>query len=57
MVDIDIDLGNSKRDIADFFIHLGEFIVEGKTNHIKLNKILMKDSILKGHLHNTVTEL
>ncbi len=55
--DIDIDLGNPKRDIAGFFIHLGEYLAEGKTNHIKLNKILMKDPILNGHLHYTITEL
>jgi len=54
--DIDIDLGNPRRDIAGFFIHLGEFLAEGKTNHVRLSKILMKDPILNGHLHYTITE-
>ena len=53
--DIDIDLGNPKRDISGFFIHLGEIIAEGKTDHIKLNKKLKKDPILSGHLHYTIT--
>jgi hypothetical protein len=55
--DIDIDLGNPKRDIAGFLIHLGELVAEGKTDHIKLNKKLKKDPILHGYLHYTVTEL
>lgn len=54
--DIDIDLGNPKRDIAGFLIHLGELLSEGKTDHIKLNKQLKKDPILSGHLHYTITE-
>lgn len=54
--DIDIDLGNPKRDIAGFFIHLGELIAEGSTDHIKLNKRLKKDPILSGHLHYTIGE-
>jgi hypothetical protein len=54
--DIDIDLGNPKRDIAGFFIHLGELISEGKTDHLKLNKQLRKDPIVREHLHYTITE-
>ena len=53
--DIDIDLGNPKRDFAGFFIHLGELIAEGKTDHIKLNKQLKKDPNLIGHLHYTIS--
>ncbi len=55
--DIDIDLGNPKRDIAGFFIHLGELMTEGKTDHLKLNKKLKKDPILSEHLHYTITEI
>jgi hypothetical protein len=55
--DIDIDLGNPKRDLAGFFIHLGELMTEGKTDHIKLNKKLKKDPILNEHLHYTITEI
>jgi hypothetical protein len=55
--DIDIDLGNPKRDVAGFFIHLGELIDEGKTDHIKLNKRLKKDQILNGHLHYTIIKV
>ena len=55
--DIDIDLGNPKRDLAGFFIHLGELIDEGSTDHLKLNKKLKKDPILSDHLHYTITEL
>lgn len=54
--DIDIDLGNPKRDLAGFLIHLGELISEGKTDHIMLNKQLKKDPVLGGHLHYTITE-
>lgn len=52
--DIDIDLGNPSRDLAGFFIHLGELIDEGKTNHLKLNKKLRKDPIVSGHLHYSI---
>jgi hypothetical protein len=53
--DIDIDLGNPKRDLAGFFIHLGELIAEGQTDHLKLNKQLKKDPIVSRHLHYSIT--
>ncbi|HEX7315726.1 MAG TPA: hypothetical protein VF297_17540 [Pyrinomonadaceae bacterium] len=55
--DIDIDLGNPKRDLAGFFIHLGELINEGQTDHLKLNKQLKKDMILSRHLHYSIDEV
>ena len=54
--DIDIDLGNPTKDLSGFFIHLGELISEGKTDHIKLNKELKKDSVLSAHLHYDITD-
>jgi hypothetical protein len=53
--DIDIDLGNPKRDLAGFFVHLGELIAEGQTDHIKLARRLKGDLILSPHLHYRIT--
>lgn len=49
--DIDLDLGNPKRDINGFFIHLGELMAEGKTDHLKLNRKLAQDPLISNHLH------
>jgi hypothetical protein len=54
--DIDIDLGNPKRDLAGFFIHLGEIMAEGQTDHIKMHKRLKKDATLSAHLHYTIAK-
>lgn len=52
--DIDIDLGNPKRDVAGFFVHLGELIAEGQTDHLKMHRKLEKDERLSPHLHYDV---
>jgi hypothetical protein len=52
--DIDIDLGNPKRDLAGFFVHLGELMTEGQTDHLKLNKQLRKNPLLAAHLHYSI---
>jgi hypothetical protein len=52
--DIDIDLGNPKRDVAGFFVHLGELIAEGQTDHIKMHRKLVGDELLSPHLHYEV---
>ena len=49
--DIDLDLGNPKRDVAGFLVHLGELMAEGKTNHLKLNGKLKKNPAISRHLH------
>lgn len=42
--DLDIDLGNPLQDIQGFFIHLGELLGSGKTDHIDLHDKLAKGS-------------
>jgi hypothetical protein len=49
--DIDIDLGNPTRDVAGFFVHLGELIAEGQTDHLKMHRTLVKNPRLAPHLH------
>ncbi len=39
-VDLDLDLGNPLQDVLGFFIHLGELIGPGKTDHLKLRSEL-----------------
>jgi len=55
--DIDIDLGNPKRDLAGFFVHLGEVISEGQTDHFKLRKRLAQNPLLSRHLHYTIEKI
>lgn len=38
--DLDIDLGNPLWDLAGFFVHLGEVLDSGRTDHLKLHKNL-----------------
>lgn len=40
--EFDIDLGNPLQDIVGFFVHLGEVLAPGKTDHMKLRKKLAK---------------
>jgi len=40
--DLDIDLGNPLQDVQGFFIHMGELIDPGKTDHLALWKKLKK---------------
>lgn len=49
--DIDIDLGNPRRDVEGFVIHLGELMNPGKTDHLKLRQQLAKDPQVNPHLH------
>jgi len=41
--EFDIDLGNPGDGLKGFFVHLGELLSPGKTNHIKLREKLAKD--------------
>jgi hypothetical protein len=55
--DIDIDLGKPTRDLSGFFVHLGELIAEGQTDHLKMHKKLKGNPALKPHLHYTVEKV
>lgn len=52
--DIDIDLGNPRRDAAGFVIHLGELLNPGQTDHLKLRRQLAQDPLVSRHLHYDV---
>jgi len=45
LAELDIDWGNPLQDVTGFFIHLGELIVPGKTDHLKLWKKLRKEKL------------
>lgn len=38
--DLDLDLGNPLQDVMGFFIHVGELIDPGKTDHLKISRLL-----------------
>ena len=40
--DLDIDLGNPLQDLAGFFVHMGELLGPGKTDHLDLRMKLAK---------------
>jgi uncharacterized protein (TIGR02996 family) len=48
--DFDIDLGNPLNDLRGFFIHLGELLSPGKTDHLKLRAKLAEDDALRPFL-------
>jgi hypothetical protein len=54
--DLDLDLGNPLQDVQGFFIHLGEVIDPGKTDHLNVYKKLVKDKSVKPFLYYVVTE-
>ena len=48
--DIDIDLGNPLQDLQGFFIHIGELLDPGKTDHLALFSKLSEDAKVKPFL-------
>lgn len=54
--DFDIDLGNPTNDLAGFFIHLGEVLAPGKTDHLKLRQKLDQDPSVREFLYYRVVE-
>jgi hypothetical protein len=54
--DFDIDLGNPMNDLAGFFIHLGEILTPGKTDHLKLRQKLDQDPSVREFLYYQVVD-
>ncbi|MGH9940238.1 MAG: hypothetical protein ACREAM_28690, partial [Blastocatellia bacterium] len=54
--EFDIDLGNPGRDLEGFFIHLGELLSPGKTDHLKLREQLAKDQTVREFLYYRVID-
>jgi len=52
--DIDIDLGNPIGDVAGFFVHLGELLASGKTDHLKLREKLAKNKRVAPFLYYVI---
>ncbi|MGH9855227.1 MAG: hypothetical protein ACREBD_35790, partial [Blastocatellia bacterium] len=52
--EFDIDLGNPAQDLEGFFIHLGELLAPGKTDHLKLRDKLAKDQTVREFLYHRV---
>src|SRR5262249_42018864 len=46
-----IDLGAPDHDFEGFFIHLGELLAPGKTDHLKLREKLANDQTLREFLY------
>ncbi|MGH9843160.1 MAG: hypothetical protein ACREEM_30855 [Blastocatellia bacterium] len=54
--DFDIDLGNPLHDLKGFFIHLGELLSPGKTDHLKLREKLADDQMVREFLYYRVID-
>jgi len=54
--EFDIDLGNPVHDLEGFFIHLGELLAPGKTDHLKLRDKLAKDQTVREFLYYRVID-
>ncbi len=52
--DFDIDLGNPMHDLRGFFIHIGELLSPGKTDHLKLRQKLAEDPSVREFLYYRV---
>jgi hypothetical protein len=53
-VDLDLDLGNPKQDALGFFIHFGELLNPGKTDHLKLFEKLSSKKKIKPYLYYVI---
>lgn len=54
--EFDIDLGNPAHDLEGFFIHLGELLSPGKTDHLKLRDKLANDQTVREFLYYRVID-
>src|SRR5262245_509439 len=54
--EFDIDIGNPGHDFAGFFIHLGELLTPGKTDHLRLRDKLAKDQMVREFLYYRVID-
>jgi hypothetical protein len=54
--DLDIDLGNPHNDLKGFFVHLGELLSPGRTDHLKLREKLAADPAIREFLYYRVIE-
>lgn len=54
--EFDIDLGNPAHDLEGFFIHLGEMLSPGKTDHLKLRDKLANDQMVREFLYYRVID-
>jgi hypothetical protein len=54
--EFDIDLGNPLIDLEGFSIHLGELLLPGKTDHLKLRDKLAEDQTVREFLYYRVID-
>ncbi|MGH9767233.1 MAG: hypothetical protein ACREAB_07340 [Blastocatellia bacterium] len=54
--EFDIDLGNPSHDFEGFFVHLGELLTPGKTDHLKLRAKLANDQAVREFLYYQVID-
>ncbi len=51
-IEIDIDLGGSRTDLVGALTHVAEVVVPGKTNHLKVRKMLAKRDVKVSEVTN-----